>query len=82
VLVVNPRLEARTAQEREPLLKANPSRLNVASAEIGGGVHVAAELFRSITQVNVELMNDRGGGPSVVALVAGECQVGSPTMAS
>ncbi|MFN7000246.1 MAG: Bug family tripartite tricarboxylate transporter substrate binding protein, partial [Elioraea tepidiphila] len=82
VLVVNPQVQARTAQELVALLKANPGRFNFGSAGIGSGVHVAAELFRSITQVNVEIVQYRGGGPSVVALVAGEVQVGSPTMAS
>jgi tripartite-type tricarboxylate transporter receptor subunit TctC len=82
VLVVNPQVQARTAQELVALLKANPGRYNFGSAGIGSGVHIAAELFRSVTQVQVELVQYRGGGPSVVALVAGEVQVGAPTMAS
>lgn len=82
VLVVNPQVQARTAQELIALLRANPGRYNFGSAGIGSGVHVAAELFRTVTQVQVELVQYRGGGPSVVALVAGEVQVGAPTMAS
>jgi len=82
VLVVNPRLPVRTAKELVALLKANPGRYNQATAGIGSGVHVAAELFRSTTKVEVELVHYRGGGPSVAALAAGEAQVGTPTMAS
>ena len=82
VLVVNPRLPARTAQELVALLKANPGRYNLATAGIGSGVHVAAELFRTITRVEVEPVHYRGGGPSVAALVADDAQVGTPTMAS
>ena len=82
VLVVNPQLPAPTARELVALLKANPGRYNLASAGIGSGVHVAAELLRSIAQVQVELVHYRGGGPSVTALAAGEAQVGTPTMAS
>jgi hypothetical protein len=82
VLVVSPRLQARTARELVALLQADPGRYNLATAGIGSGVHVAAELFRSITQVQVEPVHYRGGGPSVAALVAGEAQVGTPTMAS
>jgi tripartite-type tricarboxylate transporter receptor subunit TctC len=82
VLVVDPRLPVRTAQELVALLKANPGRYNLATAGIGSGVHVAAELFRSITQAQVEPVHYRGGGPSVTALAAGEAQVGTPTMAS
>ena len=82
VLVINPQQPARSAQELVALLKANPGRLNQATAGIGSGVHVAGELFRTITKVEVELVHYRGGGPSVAALVAGEAQFGTPTMAS
>ena len=82
VLVVDPKLPARTAQELVALLKNNPCRYNLATAGIGSGVHVAAELFRSITGAQIEAVHYRGGGPSVSALVAGEAQVGTPTMAS
>jgi tripartite-type tricarboxylate transporter receptor subunit TctC len=82
VLVVNPQFPPRTAQELVAHLKANPGKFNYASAGIGSGVHLAAELFRSVTGAEVELVHYRGGGPAVVALVANEAQVGSPTMAS
>ncbi|MCW8085689.1 Bug family tripartite tricarboxylate transporter substrate binding protein [Sabulicella glaciei] len=82
VLVANPQLPARNAQELLALLKANPGRYNLATAGIGSGVHVAAELFRSSSQVEVEFVHYRGGGPSVAALLAGEAQLGTPTMAS
>jgi tripartite-type tricarboxylate transporter receptor subunit TctC len=82
VLVVNPRLPAPTAGELVALLRANPGRYNMATAGIGSGVHVAVELFRSATRAEVELVHYRGGGPSVVALMAGEAHLGTPTMAS
>lgn len=82
VLCVNGRFPAQTAQELVAQLRANPGRFNMATAGIGSGVHVAVELFRSITRTQVELVHYRGGGPSVVALVSGESQLGAPTMAS
>ena len=82
VLCVNARFPAQTAQELVAQLRANPGRFNMATAGIGSGVHVAVELFRSITRTEVELVHYRGGGPSVVALVSGESQLGAPTMAS
>ncbi len=82
VLVVSPNLPARNVTELLALLKANPERYNLATAGIGSGVHVAGELFRSIAGVQIEPVHYRGGGPSVAALVAGEAQVGTPTMAS
>jgi tripartite-type tricarboxylate transporter receptor subunit TctC len=82
VLVVNPQMPARTAGELIALLRANPGKYNLASAGTGSGVHIAAELFRATTRVDVELVHYRGGGPGVAALVANEAQVGTPTMAS
>lgn len=82
VLVVNPQVPARTAQELVALLKAHPGRYNLASAGIGSSVHLGGELFRTTTQTSVEVVHYRGGGPSVAALAAGEAQLGTPTMAS
>jgi len=82
VLVAGPQLPARNAQELLAQLRAAPNRFNLATAGIGSGVHVAAELFRAMTRVQVELVHYRGGGPSVAALVAGEAHFGTPTMAS
>jgi len=82
VLVVNPRVQARTVQELIALLKANPGRYNFGAAGIGSGTHIAIELFRSVTGVQTELVQYRGGGPSVVAMVGGEVELGAPTMAS
>jgi tripartite-type tricarboxylate transporter receptor subunit TctC len=82
VLVVSPGLPANSVQELLTLLKNNPGRYNLATAGIGSGVHLAGELLRSVAQVQIEPVHYRGGGPSVAALVAGEAQVGTPTMAS
>ena len=82
VLVVSSQLPAQTAQELVALLKANPGRYNLATAGIGSGVHLAGELLRTTAQVQAEVVHYRGGGPSVAALVGGEAQVGTPTMAS
>jgi tripartite-type tricarboxylate transporter receptor subunit TctC len=82
VLVVGPQVPARTAGELVALLRGSPDRFNLATAGIGSGVHVAAELFRSVAGVRPELVHYRGGGPSVAALIAGEAQLGTPTMAS
>ena len=54
-----------------PLELQVPGRYNLATAGIGSGVHVAAELFRSTARVEIEPVHYRGGGPSVAALVAG-----------
>jgi tripartite-type tricarboxylate transporter receptor subunit TctC len=82
VLVVNPRVEARTAAELVAFLRANPGRANFASAGIGSGVHLAGLVFMNRMNVQAEMVHYRGGGPGVAALVSGESQFGTPTMAS
>ena len=82
VLVVNPRVTAETAQMLVELLRASPGRYNLATAGKGSGVHLGGELFRARSKVEVEVVHYRGGGPSVAALVSGEAEVGTPTMAS
>ena len=82
VLVVNPQVPARTAQELVALMRTSPERFHIAATGSGSGVHVAAELFRSIARVQSDVVHYRGGGPSVAALVGGEVRVGLPTMAS
>lgn len=82
VLVTSARLPVNNARELLALLRANPGRYNQATAGIGSSTHVAAELLRATLQVQTELVHYRGGGPAVVALVAGESHFGTPTMAS
>jgi len=82
VLAANPRTPVTTAAELIALLRANPGRFNFASAGIGSGVHLAGEIFRGISNTQFEMVHYRGGGPGVAALVSGEAQFGTPTMAS
>jgi tripartite-type tricarboxylate transporter receptor subunit TctC len=82
VVVVNPRVAANSVPELAALLRANPGRYNFASAGIGSGVHLAGEIFRGVSQTQFEMVHYRGGGPGVAALVSGEAQFGTPTMAS
>lgn len=82
LLVVNPRVEARTAQEFVALLRASPGRFNYASAGLGSGPHIGGLLFMSRMNVEAETVHYRGGGPGVAAMVSGEAHFGTPTMAS
>ncbi|WP_198372549.1 Bug family tripartite tricarboxylate transporter substrate binding protein [Roseomonas rosulenta] len=82
LLVVNPRVEARTAEEFVALLRASPGRFNYASAGIGSGPHIGGLLFMSRMNVTAETVHYRGGGPGVAAMASGEAHFGTPTMAS
>lgn len=82
LLVVNPSVRARTAQEFLALLRANPGRLNYSSAGPGSGPHIGGLVLMARMNVEAEAVHYRGGGPSVSALLWGEAHFGTPTMAS
>jgi tripartite-type tricarboxylate transporter receptor subunit TctC len=82
LLVVNARVQARTAQEFVALLRASPGRFNYASAGLGSGPHIGGLLFMSLMNVQAETVHYRGGGPGIAAMVSGEADFGTPTMAS
>ena len=52
--------------------KANPGKLNVASAGNGSIGHLSAALFTKRASINVVTVPYKGGGPAIAALVAGE----------
>jgi tripartite-type tricarboxylate transporter receptor subunit TctC len=64
ILVVNPSVPARTVGELVALAKARPGVLNYGSAGVGNSQHMAAELFRSYTNVNITHVPYKGGGHS------------------
>jgi len=80
VIVVNPSLPTRTVPEFIAYAKANPGRLNMASAGNGTTSHLAGELFKMMTGVNMVHVPYRGGGPALTDLLAGQVQVFFPPM--
>ena len=60
VMVVNPSVPAKTVPEFIAYAKANPGKLNMASAGIGGTPHVAGELFKMMAGVNMLHVPYRG----------------------
>jgi tripartite-type tricarboxylate transporter receptor subunit TctC len=75
VLDVNPSVPARTAGEFIAYAKANPGRLNMGSGGIGTPQHVAGELFKMMTGINMVHVPYRGGAPAVADLLGGQVQV-------
>jgi tripartite-type tricarboxylate transporter receptor subunit TctC len=82
VAVVHPSIPVQSIQELVALAKAKPGELRHSSSGVGSGPHLAGELFKSMTGVSMLHVPYKGGGPSVVALVAGEAQVGFTTTPS
>jgi tripartite-type tricarboxylate transporter receptor subunit TctC len=73
VIVVNPaKVKATTLPELLALLKANPGKLNYASAGNGTSHHLAGELFKQQTGTFITHIPYRGAGPALQDLIAGQ----------
>jgi tripartite-type tricarboxylate transporter receptor subunit TctC len=75
VMEVHPAVPARTIPEFIAYAKANPGKLNMASAGIGGPQHIAGELFKFMAGVDLTHIPYKGTTPAVTDLVAGQVQV-------
>jgi tripartite-type tricarboxylate transporter receptor subunit TctC len=75
VMVVNPAVPADTVPEFIAYAKANPGKINMASSGNGTVPHVAGELFKFMTGVDLVRVGYRGGGPALVDLMGGQVQV-------
>ncbi len=72
VIVVNPgKVEAKTLAEFIAYAKANPAKINYASAGMGTTHQLAGELFKLLTGTNLNHVPYRGAGPAMQDLVAG-----------
>jgi len=74
VLLVNPSFPARTVPEFIGYAKANPGKINMASAGPGSAPHLYTELFKMMTGVDVVQVHYRGSGPALPDLIKGEVQ--------
>jgi tripartite-type tricarboxylate transporter receptor subunit TctC len=75
LMVVNPSVPAKTVPEFIAYAKANPRKLTMGSSGTGGVPHVAGELFKIMTGVDMVHVPYRGGGPALTDLIAGQVQV-------
>jgi tripartite-type tricarboxylate transporter receptor subunit TctC len=75
VIDVNPLLPVKTVPEFIAYARANPGKLNMGSGGIGTTQHVAGELFKMMTGVNLVHVPYRGGAPAIADLVGGHVQV-------
>ncbi|WP_431284707.1 Bug family tripartite tricarboxylate transporter substrate binding protein [Humitalea sp. 24SJ18S-53] len=75
ILVVTPSLPVQSVAELIAYARANPGKLNYGSAGSGGSVHLAGELFKLRTGVDIVHVPYRGAGPMVTDLMAGTVQL-------
>jgi tripartite-type tricarboxylate transporter receptor subunit TctC len=82
VMVVHPSVPANTVLEFIAYAKANPGKVNMASAGSGSSIHVSGELFKMMAGVNMTHVPYRGSGPMVTDLLGGQVQVAFDSMPS
>jgi tripartite-type tricarboxylate transporter receptor subunit TctC len=72
VLVANPRLPVKTVKDLLDYAKANPGKLNFAAGGLGALPHLTYELLKLETGMKATLVNYKGNGPALLAVIAGE----------
>jgi tripartite-type tricarboxylate transporter receptor subunit TctC len=75
LMLVNPEVPAKTVPEFLAFVKANPGKVSFASQGIGSPGHVAGELFKMMTGVDMVHVPYRGGAPALTDLLGGQVQV-------
>ena len=75
VLVVHPSVPAKSVAELVRHAKAHPGTLNYSSPGNGSGAHLAGELFKSMTGVDIVHIPFNGIAPAVTAVVGGQVQI-------
>ena len=75
ILIATRTLPVSSVKELIALAKRRPNELHYGSAGIGGSVHLAAELFRSMTSVQLVHVPYKGGGPALIDLIGGQIEI-------
>ena len=74
VLEVHPGVPTRTVSEFIAYAKANPGKINMASAGVGTSPHMSGELFKMMTGIDMVHIPYRGEGPALTDLIGGQVQ--------
>ena len=82
VMVVHPSFPAQSVPEFITYAKANPGKVNHASAGSGTASHMAGELFKAMTGLQIVHVPYRGNAPALTDLIAGQVEVGFDSMPS
>ena len=74
-LVVNPKLPVKSVPELVALLKQKPGQINFAHSGVGAAIHLAAELFQTMTGTKMNGVAYRGAPPGLNDVMAGHVAV-------
>ena len=75
ILLVHPSVPARTLKELVALARANPGKLNFGSGGVGTSIHLAGEMMKSLTGVNIVHVPYKGGNDAMTALQGGQIEM-------
>ena len=75
ILVIDPSLPFKSVQDLIAYAKANPNKLTFGSSGPGGGTHLAAELFCSMTGIKMRHVPYKGSAPAMIDLLGGHIQM-------
>jgi tripartite-type tricarboxylate transporter receptor subunit TctC len=75
VALVNPSVPIKSIPELISYARANPGKLNMASGGVGNSTHLAGELFKMMTGVEMFHVPYRGSAPALADLISGQVQV-------
>jgi tripartite-type tricarboxylate transporter receptor subunit TctC len=75
VMEVNPSVPARTIAELVAYAKQNPGKVNYGSGGVGATVHLAGEMFKQVTGIQMTHVPYKGTGPALTDLLAGNIQL-------
>jgi tripartite-type tricarboxylate transporter receptor subunit TctC len=75
VVLVNPAVPAKNIAELIALAKREPGKLNYASAGVGSGIHLGAELFASMAGIKLTHIPYKGSAPALTDLLGGHVQI-------
>ncbi len=76
LLDVHPSLPAKSVQELIALAKSKPGQINYASNGVGGGAYLCAELFKSVTGINLVHVPFKSTAAAITSTIGGEINVG------
>jgi tripartite-type tricarboxylate transporter receptor subunit TctC len=80
ILVAHPSVPPNSVSELIALAKANPGKLNYASVGTGSPAHIAGELLKLRTGVDIVHVPYKGGGPAVIDTIGGQVQLAFVSM--
>jgi tripartite-type tricarboxylate transporter receptor subunit TctC len=75
VVLVHPSVPAKTLPELIALAKREPGKLTYASAGVGSGIHLGAELFASMAEIKLTHIPYKGSAPALTDLIGGHVSI-------